>query len=70
VQSVLSLLNAYVVAGPAQHGIPADRCAREIVPFLRGSHAARSRHLNANPLGRCSSIFSPISSTIVQAHQY
>jgi hypothetical protein len=34
-----------------QHGIAADRFAREIVAFLRQSHAARSRQLNAKPLG-------------------
>src|SRR5262245_7903695 len=28
-----------------------DRFAREIVPFLRPSHAARSRQLNAQPFG-------------------
>jgi hypothetical protein len=36
---------------PAQPGIAADRFAREIVRFLEGGLAARSRQLNANPLG-------------------
>jgi hypothetical protein len=35
---------------PAQHGIAADRCAREIGGFL-AAYPARSRHLNAKPLG-------------------
>jgi hypothetical protein len=34
----------------AEHGIPADRCAREIVAILKSFYAARARHLNANPL--------------------
>jgi hypothetical protein len=36
----------------AEHAVPADRYAREIVPFLTLSYAARSRQLNGNPLGR------------------
>ena len=35
----------------AEHGIAADRFAREIVAFLTRSYAARSRQLNANPFG-------------------
>ena len=35
----------------AQHAHPADRFAREIVPFLISSRAARSRRLMCNPLG-------------------
>src|SRR4051794_13631106 len=35
----------------AQHGIAVDRFAREIGPFLKSSCAARSRQLNAKPLG-------------------
>jgi len=36
----------------AQHGIAVDRFAREIVRFLNSPCAARSRQLNAKPLGR------------------
>jgi len=39
-------------AQAAEHAVPADRCARKIVPFLKPSHSARSRQLNANPFGR------------------
>ncbi len=37
----------------AQPGVAADRFAREIGPFLKLSSAARSRQLNAIPLGGC-----------------
>jgi len=36
---------------PAEHAVAADRCARKIISILMGS-PARSRHLNAKPLGR------------------
>ena len=36
---------------PAQPGVPADRFARKIVAFLKSSCVARSRRLNAKPLG-------------------
>ena len=36
----------------AQHGVAADRFAREIGGFLTAFLGARSRQLNANPLGR------------------
>jgi hypothetical protein len=36
----------------AEHAVAVDRFAREIVRFLNASRAARSRQLNANPLGR------------------
>jgi len=35
----------------AEHGIAVDRCAREIAAFLKPSHAARARQLNAKPFG-------------------
>ena len=35
----------------AEHIVPADRCAREIVGFLKASCAARSRQLNGKPFG-------------------
>jgi len=43
-----------VPQGTAQHGIAVDRFAREILAFLNSFCAARSRQLNANPLGRAS----------------
>jgi hypothetical protein len=46
----LKLFN-YVLSERTQHGVPADRFAREIVPFLKSFCAARSRQLNTNPLG-------------------
>ncbi len=36
----------------AEHGVAADRFAREIVAFLKSPCAARSRQLNTRPLGR------------------
>ena len=45
-------------ACPAQHGIAVDRFAREIVAILRSSCAARSRQLNAKPLGGRASFLS------------
>ena len=39
------------VGASAEHAVPADRFAPEIVPFLKASDAARSRQLNAKPLG-------------------
>jgi hypothetical protein len=38
--------------GCAQPGIATDRFARKIVGFLK-AFPARSRQLNAKPLGRC-----------------
>jgi len=35
----------------AEHGIAVDRFAREIAPFLKSFSTARSRQLNASPLG-------------------
>ena len=48
---VLSIGKRYHTRTPAQPGIAADRFAREIVGILR-LLPARSRQLNANPLGR------------------
>jgi hypothetical protein len=60
---------AYITAGrAAQHGVPADRFARDR-SFLKMFYAARSQQLNTNPLGRLSPLppFLPYC-TIVQVH--
>jgi hypothetical protein len=50
-------------AAAAEHGVPVDRFAREILAFL-GDPVQRSRQLNANPLGRLKQN-SPLISLIV-----
>jgi hypothetical protein len=57
-------------AAAAEHGVPVDRFAREILAFL-GDPVQRSRQLNANPLGRNSRLskaifMSTLSSDIVK----
>jgi len=61
--------SAHAVGNPtdrdrsAEHGIAADRFAREIVRFLKLSYAAHSQQLNAKPFGAKSS-FSIMSMSV------